>query len=79
MNASKLEFECCTKDMVDKSPDGLIQLRITPTRYEKGKLKEVLADEAVNLFTGYIEGAEKQNCRGCGRLQPMTGFTECEM
>lgn len=68
MNASELEFECCTKDMVDKSPDGLIQLRITPTRYEKGKLKEVLTDEGVNLFTGYIEGAEKTKLPGMWKI-----------
>lgn len=73
-NASKLEFECCSKDFVDKSPDGLIQLRITPTKYEKGKIKEVLADEAVNLFTGYIETAERTKLPGMWKITAYDRF-----
>lgn len=56
-NASRLAFECYSKEFVNKAPSGKIQFTITPTVYENGKLKEVLSAEETALFTGYIEEA----------------------
>lgn len=63
-NASRLSFECCSHELIDKAPDGEIELKLTPTRYENGVLVEVLESESVILFTGYIEKAEKTSIPG---------------
>ena len=57
-NASQLQFECYSDAFINNSPEGKIQLIITPTIYKNGIIQEALDSEAVALFTGYIEIAE---------------------
>lgn len=73
-NASMLQFECCSSALIQNAPDGKIQLRITPTVYEDGKLKEKLESESINLFTGYIEQAESTRIPGNWRVTAYDRF-----
>lgn len=73
-NAFMLQFECCSSALIQNAPDGKIQLKITPTVYENGKLKEKLENESINLFTGYIEQAEPTKIPGNWRVTAYDRF-----
>lgn len=63
-NASQLSFECWSEELQDTAPEGKIQLILTPTVYKSGVISERLDNEAVTLFTGYIEKAEPSKTAG---------------
>lgn len=73
-NASQLQFQCCSSDLINNAPDGKIQLILVPTVYEDGKLKEKKDDEKIALFTGYIESAEPTKIPGCWKVTAYDRF-----
>lgn len=63
-NASRLEFECISDELINAAPSGKIQLTITPTVYTNGVLTSIIEAEETALFTGYVETAEPDNVPG---------------
>lgn len=73
-NSSQLQFECCSSDLIDNAPDGKIQLQLVPTIYEEGKLKQILDEKKVTIFTGYVESAEPTKTPGNWKITAYDRF-----